>query len=521
MHDSLTPLAKRFLLEFGKKETKQSSAVLTVSPLVSDVARWYEKLRNAMENHEEEIIIRSAIERILKRRLIFEKKGPAVAAPLIRELLWAKYFEDNTISEKLITEVGSKIDLYLELFNAVNKEHKVRKETLYNWFIEVLSADLASILHPDHENELMANFMYHILKKKILIRNESEETTDVQIFIAVRRSFLKEDQAMLRFNLFLQYFGELKSSNLEQISKDFLDGYKNIEKSWEYPLKNSIFSFVKKQTPPFLILREVLYSHKNNVDALFENAEKFDKEILASCQKHYNIIMKRVKRALIRSIIFLFCTKVLIAIGVEGSYERLFYGQINYLPLVVNILAPPLLMVLAIFFIRPPGEKNSERILEIIHSIFTDADISKIRPKLLDKDHRPGRLYPFFMSIWFIMAFMVIGAMISTLTFLGMHVLSQILFVFFMATASFLAYRINQSSNVYRAYDERQNILGVLFDFLFMPFIYLGRRFAESVSKFNIFLLVFDFLIEMPVKSIFAFSEEWLLFLRNQKEKMN
>ena len=214
---------------------------------------------------------------------------------------------------------------------------------------------------------------------------------------------------------------------------------------------------------------------------------------------------------------------MLIAIGVEGSYERLVYGEVNKLPLRSNILSPPFLMIVAIFFIRPPGEKNSRRILEIIHSLLLDTKISQIKTLTLDRinSRNTGRLYPLFISVWFIMAFTVIGVIIYTLSKIHMHALSQALFIFFMATASFLAYRINQSSKIYKAYEDRQNIFGVLFDFMFMPFIYLGRRFAEGVSKFNIFLLVFDFLIEMPIKSIFAFSEEWLLFLRNQKEKMD
>lgn len=521
IYDNLTTFAKRFVAEFGKKQTNKSTQAMSVSSIVSDVARWYEKVRNSMEYHEEEIIIRSAIERILKRRLLFEKKGEIIAEPLIKELLWAQYFQESSVTEEVIEHVGSKINVYLKLHRDVEKKYKINKEELSGWFLDVLSADLARTLRPDHENELFANFMYMILCKKVAIKNDDEEERDIQTFIAVRRSFLKEDKGFLRYNLFKQYFGELNEKNLNHISGDFLKGYKRIEQNWEYPLKNRIFSYIKKQTPPFLILREVFHYNRESLKEILEDDEKFNKEIIETCNRHYKNISAKVRRAIIRSVIFLFFTKVIFAIVVEGSYERFMYGEVHYFPLAINIITPPLLIAAALLFIRAPGEKNTMRIIEIIHSFLTDPDALKIKPLRLDaKQTSPGRWYAFFLALWFVGALITIGLIVYGLSLLNMHIVSQILFVFFMATASFLAYRIKQSANAYKAYEDRQNLFSVFFDLMFMPIVYLGRRFTEGVSKFNVFLMVFDFMIEMPIKSIFAFSEEWLLFLKFQKEKL-
>jgi hypothetical protein len=53
-----------------------------------------------------------------------------------------------------------------------------------------------------------------------------------------------------------------------------------------------------------------------------------------------------------------------------------------------------------------------------------------------------------------------------------------------------------------------------------MPFVLLGQRLTVSFSKINIFLLVFDFVIETPFKTIFGFFEKWFTFMRSQGEKL-
>lgn len=532
MHRDLTTIAQTLVKEFAKEEQKGDSEVVSVNPIVADLATWYEKLRNAMEYQDEEVVIRSAVERILKRRLIFGGSGKTVAEPLARELLWAKYLGDTSMPEEKVDEVAERIDLYIQLEKEIVTKHKTGelrkflssdgKDQIHEWLTQVLSADLTMILKPTPQEELIAKFMFHILRKKIVIKDETEEEKDVQTFIAVRRAFLKDDKAFLRYNLFVQYFGSLDKKNIGKISDEFLTGYKVIEKNWSDPLKDRIFSYVKKQTPPFLILKQVLFKYKENLNRLFEIEDEFDKAVSQTCTVHYISISEKVQRALFRSIVFLFITKVLIAIVVEGSYERLVYGQIALLPMMVNIFVPPLMMASSIFFIKTPGKENSQQILRYIKSYLTDPEVGVIKIKRFDKKSGSiGVLYAIFLTVWLLSTGVIILGVVTLLTKLHMNIVSQGIFLFFMVTASFLAYRINQTAQMYKVYEERGDIRGALFDFIFMPFIYLGRRFTEGVSKINVLIVVFDFLIEMPLKSIFNFIEEWFVFLRHQKEKLD
>ena len=51
-------LVKTFELEY--KQTSEKG--ITVNPIVSELASWYEKLRNAIEYRDDEVILRATIE---------------------------------------------------------------------------------------------------------------------------------------------------------------------------------------------------------------------------------------------------------------------------------------------------------------------------------------------------------------------------------------------------------------------------------------------------------------------------
>ena len=69
--------------------------------------------------------------------------------------------------------------------------------------------------------------------------------------------------------------------------------------------------------------------------------------------------------------------------------------------------------------------------------------------------------------------------------------------------------------------EKKENLGSLFFDFFFMPLIQIGRRLTLTISQLNIFLIIFDFIIETPFKGIFAFFEQWFSFLRSQREKLD
>ncbi len=519
---TLSKLANVLIRGFGKTYEANEDEKISVNPFISEVASWYEKFRTAMDYREDEVILRSAIERILKRRLLLGGTGQSVAEPLIRELIWARYFPDSTVPETVVSLAAKRVDLYLKLQKLLEAQHNLPGNIITEWIFQLMSADIQDVLKPNDKKELMSNFIYQIFNNQITIADDEEETRDIQTFIAVRRAYGKEDLAFLRYHLFRQYFGKLTESNLEKVADHFLESYQKIEEQLNYPLKDRIYSYIKKQIVPFFILEDVLRANKGRIRELFLDSQKLDLAVLNACTQRYSGIMSKVRTAVIRSVIFIFFTKALFALAIEGTFENIIYGHILWGSMVINTLTPPLLMILVGSFIKTPGRDNSNRILQKIHTILFDEKPQLARSVVLKKNAKTDPwLMTLFIIMWVIAIGISFGAIIFVLSKLHFNVLSQGVFLFFLAVVSFLAYRINQTAHSYVVKDDKDKASDVLFDFFFMPFVQIGRNLTLGISQINIFLFILDFIIETPFKNIFAFFEQWFLYLRVQREKLD
>lgn len=519
-HQKLSPLASHLITALLKHEALRDEQKMTVNPLVSKVAFWYEKLRKAMEYREEEVLLRATIERILKRRLLLGGNAQTTAEPLVRELLWARYIPEGEISESIVNQVEESIDLFLKLRFAILQKHKLPEQTVNTWIYQLMSADIEHVVSPNRERELLGNFMYQILKDYVQIDGETEENQNAQVYIAVRKAFARDDLAFLRYHLFRLYFGPLTRESLEHISEKFFEGYEEIVKGLNYPKKEKIYAFVKKRTAPFLILEDVINKHIDRLKDTVENPEELDGAILEACEKRYKSIAIKVRTAIVRSVVFILLTKVVFAFAVEGTYERVVYGEILWKSIIINIAVPPILMIIASFFIRTPGKDNSDRIVTFIHQLLYQE-----HPKIANKLHLKngeGKQKPItvvFTTLWFFAFILTFGSIMYVLTLLDFNPVSQFIFIFFLTIVSFLAYRISLTAHIYQLGDK-QGWFTPIADFLFMPVIRVGRKLTHSISSVNIFLFLFDFLIEAPFKLLFEFFEQWFSFLRSKREEM-
>lgn len=521
MNQSLSRLANTLITFFQKDSAPNNDKKITVNPVISKVASWYEKLRNAMDYREEEVILRAAIERILKRRLLFGGNGKTIAEPLVRELAWARYFPDESISESTIENVEKDVNLFLELRNKILLKHQINENTINEWIYHLMSSTIEHKLSLNKEKEIMSNFTFQVMKNNIKILDDSEQTKDAQVFIAVHKSFAKDDLALLRFHLFKQYFGELNEKNILTVADSFSSGYKEIQAQLNYPRKERIFNFVKNKTAVFFVLEDILHSQKENIRELVQNEKEFEKRVLAACEVRYSGIAARVNRAIVRSVIFILLTKAFFALTVEGTFESIIYGKILWGSILLNTAIPPMLMIVIGSFIRPPDKGNSRRIFAYIKTILFEEN-----PKLggaLEVKKAPDKIKPMlniiFTLLWLATFILTFGSIVFILTQLHFNIASQGVFIFFLAMVSFFTYRIKQSANIYKI-EEKQSVGMIMVDFFFMPFVQVGRHLAEGISQINIFLFILDFVIETPFKGMFAFFEQWFLFLQAKREKL-
>lgn len=520
---TLNKLSGALIAAYDRASAPNHDKTISVNPLVAELATWYEKFRTAMDYREDEVILRSTIERILKRRLTFGGNGQSIAAPLIRELVWARYFPDSSLPESIVGQVAKTIDLYLELEKEAQKKHSLNRSVLNEWILQLLSSEIEHILKPNDPKDIMSNFIFRVFKDKITIADDNEETRDIQVFIAVRRSYANDDLAFLRYHLFKQYFGSLTEDNLDKVINDFTKAHTQIEDQLKYPAKDRIYSYIKNHTIPFIILDDILRKYRGRTFSLVSDQDLLNSEVLSACNSRYKTISNKVQRAIIRSVIFIFFTKAIFALFVEGSFERFLYGRVLWSSIALNTLTPPILMVIVGVMIKTPNRDNSYRILKKIDTILYDD------PPVLDKDLVVNKkpkgtspaLWTVFILLWLATFVLSFGAVIFILSKLHVNPLSQAIFIFFLAIVSFVSFRINRTANMFILKDKKENLGSLVFDFFFMPIIQVGRRITLGISQINILLFMFDFIIETPFKGIFAFFEQWFLFLRTQREKLD
>lgn len=517
----LSPTATSLVDQFEKQDQQSDEPKIAVNKFVSEIVFLYEKIRTAMDYRDDEVLLRAAIERILKRRHLFGGDGKKIAEPLLRELVWARYFENNALPEAFSHQVADSIDLFLDLKNKIFFQHIISESVLSEWMYQLVSCHIARSISPNREKNIMSNFMFHIVNESLKIQDDMIDTKNVQMYLAVRRAFAKDDIAFLRYYLFQQIYGDLTKQNIDTIANDFKNGYSEMNHQLQYPLKEKIFLFVKRQMPIFLILEDVLHQEKGNFRILITTPEEFKQKVFAACNVRYQSIASKVRRAIIRSVFFLLLTKVFFAFAVEGTYDRYVYGHIVWLTLILNICVPPLLMIVVSLFIRTPTQENSERILNKIIIILTHDRPKIIQALNLSIHPKTNKtfLITLFTLLWIVAFIISFGGMYVLLSDLGFNPVSKAIFIFFVTIVSFLSYRINLTAHVY-SIGDRQRVYTPFVDFLFLPIIRVGMKLTEGVSKINVFIFIFDFLIEAPFKGIFSFFEQWFLYLHTKREDL-
>ncbi len=501
---------------------------IPVSQAVSFFAIAYEKIRNTIEFREEHLMRRAAIERIAKRRLSMNPTGAGEGSNIVRELLWARYFPQDSLSERESTEVQNIIDIYINL-RAVLITGRPRDTIRYldEFIYDLLTCEIEESLTPDvsQRENIFTYFIFQLLKNKISIPNIDADTQNAFLLTTIEKTYRKSDVAYQRyhlFNVFYQPLAKYSIEDLKSLAPKLPKIFEKIDDTLRNPIIDKIGKFVKKQLPPFLILFDLI-KHVSHADlqTLLTDKAKLWTEVELLCRQKYAAVQKRLRGLAVRSLIYVFITKMLLAILLEGPLSQYFFGEVEWVSIAINSLFPPFFMLVIILFNKVPDEENTRRIFQRIVDIV-DADVSfenkvaLIAPKV--KPRRPSLQLGF--TVFYITTFVVTLYLIwLILTMLNFNFISQLIFLFFVSTIAFFAHRIKNVTSEYKLI-EKDSFFTPFVDFFFMPMLAMGKFFSSELAKLNFFTFIFDILIEAPYKLIIEVIEEWISFTRTKKEEI-
>jgi len=367
--------------------------------------------------------------------------------------------------------------------------------------------------------------MYQVTKPRIKLTGDdlSIKEKNIQLYIAIHKSLVKSDDTIISFHLLNLYFDNWAYADnavTKTLATNIPSIYNTVYHHLRHPYQRKILQSIKEPVITFQVLHELVIEHYDDLENILINPEKLETEAKILINQKYIRIKDKVSRSSVRAIIYIFITKIGLALLLELPYEMYVIQHVNYINLAINIIFPPLLMFFVTLSIIPPSKENTEKILENLHNLIYNKPEKSILCKLKTK-YRKNFSYQIFYYFMFTALYaLVFGFIIYWLRRLEFNVLSGGLFLFFLTAVSFFAIKIRTSAKEFYILNKKEGLISFLMNFFSLPVVSAGRWMANRFRKLNIFAFVMDFIIEAPFKMFVAAFEDWMGFMKEKKDEV-
>ena len=565
----------------GKQKSSQTIFKLETSEIAGQMALWYEKVRTAVQYKEEHLLRRTTIYRILKRLIAIEqrRKKRQITFAFFLELAMAGYIQQKDANDDNFLKTEEVIARYLRALHYVSRSLKNPAESLEvrRWLLNLASEEIENIVNPQKEKMAFIYAIYETLRPKLKFsldkipyplkgsrvggfQNVAEEylgvgslieplektfsqtsvATQVGVnktklekllnmltYISIFRNLRRSDRAMIRalvFNIYFPDWISLESSNekeIEGIVQKFVKKRQEMEIVAEHPLTPRILFPIKKQMLSASFFFEAVIN--NAREAKDTVAQKFllHQQIKEECNQRYTREKKKLRKRIFRGILYVFLTKMLVALILEVPYEMLNGpGAIQYQSLFINLIFPPLLLGAIASSAKHPGDENTKEIINnveiLIYQSKQEEELKSIR--ITDRESAfAERVLDLFYIILFFGASITL---VRFLNFLGFNIVAMIIFIIFTGTVSFFGALIRQSVRDLVITKDREGFFSLIFDTILLPFVRFGRLLSVKFSQINVLIFILDFLVEAPFKFIIRAFEAWIDFLRRKRDEI-
>ncbi len=527
-------LIQRYQAWHQSLQPKEAVSTIHVDEVASAVAAFYEKIRGAVDWREEHLMRRAAIERVLKRRLLLVKEAEEISAPLVLELIRGGHFPNDRIPESKINEVQKIINKYIYILrNAPTSPAEKMKAQLYDWLLSIAACEIEECLCPPYREKALIEYMTESMTEKIklkegliVIGGMTEEEKNIQIYIAVQRALFKLDSPIITYNLLKRQYPQwldFKSDNsqLQELTRNIYSLWKIFEKYLKHPLAEKFYKICERYDTAYLVLGDVISENPMAApETLMVSKEALESRAVNNYQKRLKTLKARIGRAAIYTTISIFIGKMLLALAVEVPFDRYVTGQFSYQALGLSILIPPLLMSFLVLTIRPPKKQNLQ---QVIIEVMKIAYVSERKDAYtITIPRKRGWLMNFFITFFYLSGFLVsFGLIIYGLEKLNFGIASIIIFLLFISLISFAGVKLRERSRELEIMERKESVLMLLVDFVSLPVIRVGKWLSSQWSKYNVIIILFNFLIDMPLQSFIEFLERWREFLKEKKEEIH
>jgi hypothetical protein len=467
----------------------------------------YEQVRNAAEYAEEHLLLRRAIRRFYARMFMTGEKVGSTGEELVTELTMAGYIPNDSVTHMKITQMS---EVAREYYGAYEKLHTLGMQTQRAWSIDVLSVEIEAILQAHAVRSAYEQFVFDHFKASIdqtALRDGGKEFEPL-LFVAIHKALFMSDDATIRHAL-LSRFAQ-KPSQLA----DYKRTNQQIDALLEPIRSEQLRRIVSREGAVFRVLASMLRDQAEEFHFI-DTPTKFLPAFESAVNVLYESTETRINRGVLRSIIFLLITKAIIGVAIEIPYDLLFHDSIAWLVLGVNLLLPPLYMLLLRLTLQLPDSSNTT-------SLVAQADklLYGNTPPVYVPARRSQQYGAAFNIIYALLILGMFAAVSWLLMQVGFEIVHLVIFFIFFSTASFLGFRLSRAIRELETTESRQNGVGMIRDFIYLPFVVVGRKLSESYAKLNIVGTFLDMFIELPLKAVLRTVRQWDSFISSKKDEL-
>lgn len=498
--------------ERTKTHARQEKVHVTGAGRTITVA--YEQLRIAAEYTEEDLLLQRAARRFF-RRIFMTRDDERIAnsgEELIGELTLAGYIPNDSIPIAVAEAMSRQATAYYQGYQRAHKSALTQPHA-DDWTIDVLAVEVATMLTDHGKRIAFAQFAYeHFLATidgKQLFKGKVPSGYEAAVLVAVYKALLKADNATIRHALLRRYrLGPDAYEHFVQINKQIDDLIDN-------DTVDKLVRVVSRRGAPLRVLWRMVDTHPD-LPKLLHSQDGFLSEYEAQIDTEYAQMNTRINNGIVKSVIFLIITKFIVGIGVEVPYDYIIHGSILWLPLAINLLFPPVYMVLLRLTLALPGSVNTRALTDRMDTLLYGPPQEPVP----QSSKGGGQYRDVFNAVYTILILTVFGLVTWLLWSLGFAPLHLLIFFIFLSTASFLGFRLSRMIREIEAVDAQQSGITLLRDFLYMPFVLVGRWISEKYARVNIVALVLDMLIELPLKTVLRLIQQWGNFISSKKDEL-
>lgn len=491
---------------------------INVNKLTEKAGAAYEKIRYLIDYKDERHIRRSAIERIIKRRIIFEG-GEGLGLSLIQELIAGRYLPNNAISERAAIDVEKIIIKYKKLESHIpaNRREEPRTRKI---LVRLMASEIEAFFYPNNEDDFVTDSFYATIKDSVKVEEfVSIPVLQIQILIACYRSLLNTDDETLFYKLWLRHLPEnwsdfTEEAVIESMGEKCVQIWSEIHNSLQNQLSYKLLPRFYNHGIYFSVIREVVRAYGAESERILSDSQALRQFAKQYLEKNYEQQYKKVRGSAVRAVFYIFLTKMLLALALEVPYQIYFLKSIEYTPIATNIIFHPVLLFFITMSVRPLDEKNTNDIVSGVNGVLAGEDIRLIKIKV----NGSGIFNTLFLFMYSVLFLIVFGAIVGSLRGWGWSIVSIFLFVCFLTLVSYFALRIRHSANKWKVAKDDDRVFTLAFNLFALPIVRAGKWLSRKFSSINLFAFILDFIIETPFKLVLHISDAFVSFLKEKQE---